>query len=90
MEGGAVLPNDRDYIARKERYDELRQEAERDRLIEIAQAHQASQRKLGRKIVVWIANQLIEWGSKLQRQSGLDENKGERLQQFKELVKNTD
>jgi hypothetical protein len=78
-----MVPNDRDYLARKEHYDALRQEAERERLIEMARLQQTSQQQLHRQVVVWMANQLIGWGLKLQHHSGLNENNGDPLRQLR-------
>ena len=56
-----------DFLVRQERYKELSQEAEKERLIQAAGLRQPGNWKLYRKVADWIGAQMISWGCKLQR-----------------------
>lgn len=62
-----MLPNDTDFVARKERAGELLREAERERLIELVKLQQPAKHNVRLKLLGWIGGQLIQWGLKLQQ-----------------------
>ncbi|MBE7556246.1 MAG: hypothetical protein HS126_34765 [Anaerolineales bacterium] len=62
-----MLPNDTDFVARKERAGELLREAERERLIELVKLQQSAQHTVRLRVLGWIGGQLIQWGLKLQQ-----------------------
>jgi len=62
-----MLPNDTDFMARKDRAGELLREAERDRLIELVKLQQPTQYNVRLRLLGWIGGQLIQWGLKLQQ-----------------------
>lgn len=79
-----MLPNDRDFLARKEYYKELQREAERARLAEMARLQQPATKKIHRMLRGWIGDQLIRWGLKLQQDKVIPGYK------ISELAENTD
>jgi hypothetical protein len=79
-----MLPNDIDFLARKERCQDLMREAEQERLVEVAKLQQPNQPSLWPRVVRWIGIQLIKLGLKLQSYCPTQTNN------FKELAENTD
>jgi hypothetical protein len=79
-----MLPNDIDFLARKERCQDLMREAEQERLVEVAKLQQPNQPSLWPRVVRWIGIQLIKLGLKLQDYS-ITQTKN-----LKELAENTD
>lgn len=60
-----MWPNDLDYLARKERQQELLREAEREQLAQQANAEVRDGQGL-RQAAGWIGNQMVKLGTKLQ------------------------
>ena len=79
-----MLPNDIDFLARQERYNEMQREAEREWLITLTKLHQPEQQGIRRKVMGWLGGQLIQWGLKLQHDNLT------RIKNLKELAENTD
>ncbi len=75
-----MLPNDTDYLARKEHFEQLQREAEYDRLIRLAKLQKPKPQNVRQKLSGWIGGQLIRIGLKLQQ----DQSKS------MELAENTD
>ena len=55
------------YLVSKEKYKDLRRDAERHQLIQTVRLRRPDKRELLRKMADWIGSQLLTWGSKLQR-----------------------
>jgi hypothetical protein len=55
-----------DYLVQKEKFNDLMQEAEQERLLQIAKLQQPDQRGLHRNLAAWIGVQMVKWGAKLQ------------------------
>jgi hypothetical protein len=79
-----MLPNDIDFLTRKERCQDLMREAEQERLIGIAKLQQSKQPGSWQRVVHWMGIQLIKLGLKLQ-DYGITPTKN-----LKELAENTD
>jgi len=60
-----LLPNQVDYLIRKERYDEFVRQAEKDRLIRLIRPNLLSPTQ--QRLVRWIGFHMIRWGLKLRR-----------------------
>lgn len=60
-----LLPNQVDYLVRKERYDEIVRQAEKDRLIRLIRPSLSLY--VYRRLIRRIGSQMIRWGLKLQR-----------------------
>jgi hypothetical protein len=60
-----MWPNDVDYLARKERQQELLREAEREQLAQQANSEAKDGQGL-RQAAGWIGNQMVKLGTKLQ------------------------
>jgi hypothetical protein len=56
-----------DFPVRQERYKELLQEAEQERLIRAAELRHPGNWRLHRKVADWVGDQMVSWGYKLQR-----------------------
>lgn len=56
-----------DFLVRRERYKELLQEAEQERLIRAAGLLRPGNWRLRRKVANWVGAQMVSWGCKLQR-----------------------
>jgi len=54
------------YLVGKEKYEDLRRDAERHRLIEIATLGRPGKRETLRRMADWIGSRLVMWGSMLQ------------------------
>jgi hypothetical protein len=61
-----MLPNDVDFLARKERQQELLREAEQERLAEEAKQQQSETKPPLRKAAGWLGDQMVKLGTKLQ------------------------
>jgi hypothetical protein len=61
-----MFPNDRDLIVYQERYKDLLQEAEKERLIRAARLQQSGHLRLRRTAAGWLGAQMVKWGRKLQ------------------------
>jgi len=59
-----MWPNEVEYLARKERQQELLREAEREQLAQ--QANSEADGQGLRQAAGWIGNQMVKWGTKLQ------------------------
>ena len=79
-----MLPNDKDFLARKEYYKELHREAERVRLVEEIRLQNSNAKTIRRELLGWIGDQLIRWGLKLKQDRVIQEY------QISELAENTD
>jgi hypothetical protein len=79
-----MLPNDKEFLARKEYYKELQREAEHARLVDATRFHQPVTKIIHRKLLGWIGDQLIRWGLKLQQ------DKVTQGYKISELAENTD
>ncbi|MBI1877676.1 MAG: hypothetical protein HYR94_05505 [Chloroflexi bacterium] len=79
-----MLPNDKEFLARKEHYKALQREVEQARLVELVKLHQPQKEKIYRKLLGWIGGQLIRWGLKLQQ------DRHTRVNNLTELAENTD
>jgi len=79
-----MLPNDIDFLARQERYNEMQREAEREWLITLTKLQQPEQQGILRKLMGWLGGQLIQWGLKLQHDNLT------RIKNLEELAENTD
>ena len=79
-----MLPNDIDFLARQERYNEMQREAEREWLITLTKLQPPEQQRIRRKVMSWLGGQLIQWGLKLQHDNLT------RTKNLKELAENTD
>ena len=79
-----MLPNDIDFLARQERYNEMQREAEREWLITLTKLQQPEQQGIRRKVMAWLGGQLIQWGLKLQHDNLT------RIKNLEELAENTD
>jgi hypothetical protein len=55
------------YLVGQEKYKDLRRDAERYQLIQIARLRRSDKRESLRSMAGWIGSQLVTWGSKLQR-----------------------
>ena len=55
-----------DVLACQERYKDLLQEAERERLIQVAGPWQPGNLRLPRKVANWVGARMVSWGWKLQ------------------------
>jgi hypothetical protein len=54
------------YLVGQEKYKDLRRDAERYQLIQIARVRRSDKRESLRSMAGWIGSQLVTWGSKLQ------------------------
>jgi len=54
------------YLVGQEKYKDMRRDAERHQLIQIARLGRPDKRKSLRSMAGWIGSQLVTWGSKLQ------------------------
>ena len=79
-----MLPNDIDFLARQERYNEMQREVEREWLITLTKLQQPEQQGIRRKVMGWLGGQLIRWGLKLQHDNLTQ------IKSLKELAENTD
>jgi hypothetical protein len=79
-----MLPNDLDFLARKERCQELMREAAQERLIGVAKLQRPNLPNSWQRGIRWIGIQLIKLGLKLQ-DYGITQTKN-----LKELAENTD
>jgi hypothetical protein len=79
-----MLPNDIDFLARKERCQDLMREAEQERWIGVAKLQQPNHPGSWQRGIRWIGLQLIKLGLKLQGYS-ITQTKN-----LKELAENTD
>jgi hypothetical protein len=77
-----MLPTEKDFLARKEYFGQLRLEAEHEQLVKLAKLQQ--EQNTSQKLLGWIGGQLIQWGLKLQQ------DKLSRVQNPTELAENTD
>ena len=59
-----MFPGNAEYVAR-ERHQDMLREAERRRLVEMAQQGRTGP---GQQLVHWTGDQLVKWGTKLQGQ----------------------
>ena len=55
------------YLVGKEKYKDLRRDAERHQLIQTARLGRPDKKESVRRMAGWIGSQLMTWGSKLQR-----------------------
>ena len=78
-----MLPNDIDFLARQERYNEMQREAEREWLITLTKLQQPEQ-GIRHKVMGWLGGRLIQWGVKLQHDNLT------RIKNLEELAENTD
>ena len=78
-----MLPNDIDFLARQERYNEMQREAEREWLVTLTKLQQPEQ-GIHHKVMGWLGGQLIQWGLKLQHDNLT------RIKNLEELAENTD
>ena len=62
-----MYQNELDLMAHQERYKELLQEAEQDRLIQTARLHNSGSMKLNLSITNWLGARLVSWGMNLQQ-----------------------
>ncbi|HXV43290.1 MAG TPA: hypothetical protein VEC96_09520 [Anaerolineae bacterium] len=79
-----MLPNDIDFLIRKERCQDFMREAEQERWIGVVKHQQPNQPSSWQRAVRWVGIQLIELGLKLQGYS-ITQTKN-----LKELAENTD
>jgi len=63
--------SEKDFFARWERYRELRREAERGRLIHLAQSRAPGPARPLRNVIGRLGTQLVKWGSRLQRDGAM-------------------
>jgi len=63
-----MLPEDIDFLARKERQKDLLREIERERHLQLMK-HTIKKRKIFRKLAGWLGDYMMRWGSKLQTYS---------------------
>jgi hypothetical protein len=69
-----MLPNDKEYLVRKEHFQDLQREAEQTGLAGSGQLLQPRRRfRLHLKLIGWMGDQLIHWGLKLQQDKGTQE-----------------
>ena len=54
------------YLVGKEKYKDLRRDAERHQLIQIATLRRPDKRETLRRMAGWIGSRLVTWGAKLQ------------------------
>lgn len=59
-------PSHLEYLAHKKRFEELRMEAERDRLLQAAKSEIAVPSPAHRRAASWVGAQMVKWGSRLQ------------------------
>ena len=79
-----MWPNEIDFLARKEHFDQLQRKAEHERLVILARLQQPDQQNIRLKLLGWIGGQLIQWGLKLQQ------DKPTKVKMLTELAENTD
>lgn len=65
-----MLPEDMDYLARKERQKDLLREVEANQLQQKSTRQQERPDRLDRKAAQWVGQQMVRWGQELQRYSG--------------------
>lgn len=61
-----MLPNHGDFLVRQEQYQDLLREAEKERLIQVAELPQVGKWGLPRQTVHWLGTYGVKWGLKLQ------------------------
>ena len=54
------------YLVGQEKYKDMRRDAERYQLIQIARLGRPNERESFRRMAGWVGSQLMAWGSKLQ------------------------
>lgn len=79
-----MIPNDIDFLARKERCNDMRREAQYAWLIRQAKLQQPRRQSASQRLRSWLGRQLVQWGLKLQH------NNLTQLKNLKELAENTD
>ena len=62
-----MYQNELDLMAHQERYKELLQETEHERLIRTARLHNSGSRKLNLRLTNWLGARLVSWGMNLQQ-----------------------
>jgi hypothetical protein len=67
--GKSMLPEDMDYLARKERQKDLLREVEASQLQQKSTGQQEKPDRLDRKAAQWVGQQMVRWGQELQRYS---------------------
>lgn len=64
-----MLPEDIEFLARKERQKDLLQEVECERYLQLGEHKPIKKVKIFRKLAGWLGDHMIRWGSKLQMYS---------------------
>ena len=64
-----MLPEDKDYLARKERQKDLLREVEAGQLQQKSSQQREKSDRLDRKAAQWVGQQMVRWGQELQRYS---------------------
>jgi hypothetical protein len=59
-----------DNLIQQERYQDLQREAQRDRLVKLAQQSRELSHSFYRRAFTWLGKQLVCWGLSLQAQAG--------------------
>jgi hypothetical protein len=65
-----MLPNERDFLVRREHYKDLLREAERARLVRQARAGEERRNLFYRRALTWLGRRLVGWGWHLQERYG--------------------
>lgn len=66
-----MFQHDLHFIVRQQQYEELLQEAARERLIRAAKLQQTEKRTINHSFVQWLGTQMIQWGCVLQQRTAI-------------------